>query len=239
MIKRRNHIILILFVIIGVPTIKAQVSSEIQPDISFSKKYSIEVGIGPNLNETLTVGNDIKKSERTYATTFYKITICRKISPQTFFRLGYYSLYYEYSYKTPFGEIDFNVNSGNTSTRIPVTLKYDFFKIRYGKLNLIFFGEGGPILEFVKGRNRMVTIRPNEFVNENFDNGIYGLMSAGGGISFQMGNSFGINLAGQKTWGFQSFMQKDFINSTNYLRGSALIDGTGYNFSIGLEYKFD
>ena len=207
-------------------------------EIPTEKKYWLEICAGANISETFTLGDEIKNSDRNTATTIFKVGIGKKISSKISLYLGYYSLYYEYDYKSSFGDIDFVVSSGNTSTRIPLSIRYDIFTKRYKKINFIFFGEGGTILESVKGRNHEVLLQSNLSAKESFNNGLYGILSVGGGTVFHLGQSFGITLSAQKTFGFKSFMQKDFITTNDIWKGTASINGSGNNFSIGLQYYF-
>jgi hypothetical protein len=202
------------------------------------KNYWIEVNSGVNINETFTLGSEVKQSDRTYATTGFRILVGKKIFPKTFLTLGYYRLYYEYSYKSTFGGFDFVVSSGNTSTRIPVNLRHEIYTTNYRKFKLLFFGEGGTILELVNGRNHEVMLQSNLYGNENFSNGLYALIDLGAGTTVKFADSFGLSIAGQKTWGYKPFMRKDFVTSNNLLLGSASIDGTGYNLTIGVQYYF-
>ena len=207
-------------------------------EIPTEKKYWVEVSAGVNQSETFTLGDEIKNSDRYTATTQFKIGIGKKISSKASLYLGYYSLYYEYDYKSSFGDFDFVVSSGNTSTRIPLSIRYDVFTVKYKKIKFSIFGEGGVILESVKGRNYEVLLQPNLNAKESFNNGLYGLLSVGGGAIFHLGQSFGITLSEQKIFGFKSFMQKDFITTNDIWKGTASINGSGNNFKIGVQYYF-
>jgi hypothetical protein len=207
-------------------------------EIPTEKKYWVEICSGVNISETFTSGDEIKNNDRNTATTIFKIGIGKKISSKASLLIGYYSLYYEYDYKSTFVDFDFVVSSGNTSTRIPLSIRHDVITVRYKKAKLSFFGEGGVILESVKGRNHEVLLQSNLNAKESFNNGLYGFLSVGGGTIFQVGQSFGITLSGQKTFGFKSFMQKDFIATNDIWKGSASINGSGNNFSIGVQYYF-
>ena len=203
------------------------------------KKYWVEVCSGVNQAETFTSGDEIKNNDQNAATTVFKIGIGKRISSKASLYLGYYSLYYEYNYKSTFGGFfDFVVSSGNTSTRIPLSIRYDIFAIKYKKIKFSIFGEGGVILESVKGRNHEVSLQPNLNAREIFTNGTYGLLSVGGGTIFRVGQSFGITIFGQKTFGFKSSMQKDFITTNDIWKGTASINGSGNNFKIGVQYYF-
>jgi hypothetical protein len=207
-------------------------------EIPTEKKYWVEVCSGVNQSETFTSGDEIKNNDRHTATTIFKIGMGKKISAKTSLYLGYYSLYYEYDYKSSFGDFDFVVSSGNTSTRIPLSIRHDIFTLKYKKNKFSIFGEGGVILESVKGRNHEVLLQSNLNAKESFNNGIYGLLSIGGGTIIHLGQSFGFTLSGQKTFGFKSFMQKDFIATNDIWKGSASINGSGNNFTIGVQYYF-
>lgn len=231
---KRKQVVFVFILFLTVLKIKGQNIEE----ISSEKKYWVEIGAGINTNETFTFGDEIKNNDRNTATSFIKIGIGKKLTPKMSLYLSYYSLYYEYDYKSSLGDFDFVVSSGNTSTRIPLNIRYDIYTKMYKKTKFSFFGEGGIILESVKGRNHEVLLPSNLTAKEGFNNGMYGLLSIGGGTIIHLGQSFGITLSGQKSFGSKSFMQKDFITTNDVWKGSVSINGSGSNFSIGVQYYF-
>jgi hypothetical protein len=204
------------------------------------KNYAITVFTGVNTAKTKVMGSYIYPSERNTGTIFYGIDVTKKILPRLYLSGGYYTLYYEYDYKDTQGGFGFYIGQGNTSTRIPLSLKYSLIRRETKYIGLSLYTQIGGVIELVRGRNISSTIDSSIYVKESYNNGLHLLGHIGAGAVLSLGKSLYVTLSTQQTLGFNPLMKREYFSNSNGVdSGIASISGTGTNFSIGIGYKFN